>query len=156
MQSWSREREVEKAKPTPTDLLSCLDEMDRWLSNDESIQELSLDTIIVWRELLAKHLGVSEQSWFERTGTLLNTMDTNNSATTSMDVKTLLRQFVGWLSADIDELHFIPVPCLSDSLDRFLTATEPITIISTPDDVALQPATKLSRSEFEIGTQEGE
>ncbi len=68
MQSWSRAREVEKEKPAPADLLSCLDEIDRWLSNDESIQSLSLETIIVWRELLAKHLGVSADSWFERTG----------------------------------------------------------------------------------------
>ena len=61
---WSLDREVEKA---PTNLLECLAEIDAWLSNDESIQCLSLDTIIVWRELLAKHLGVAADSWFDRT-----------------------------------------------------------------------------------------
>ncbi len=70
MQNWTREREVEKPKPPKGQsgpLLQCLAEMDAWLSNDESIQSLSIDTIVVWRELLAKHLGVPADSWFERT-----------------------------------------------------------------------------------------
>ena len=32
----------------------------------------------------------------------------------------IMRQFVGWLSADIKELHHVLVPDLADSLDRFL------------------------------------
>jgi hypothetical protein len=33
-----------------------------------------------------------------------------------------MRQFVGWLSADIPELHGVEVPRLAESLDRFLAA----------------------------------
>lgn len=34
-----------------------------------------------------------------------------------------LREFVGWLSADIPELHGVEVPRLAESLARFLAAT---------------------------------
>ena len=37
---------------------------------------------------------------------------------------TLLREFCGWLSADIPELHQVEVPRLAESLDRFLAADE--------------------------------
>jgi len=69
MQPWSREREVEKPKPAPTNLLELLDSMDAWLRNDTPIQGLTLDDVIEWREALAKHLGVLEDSWFDRAGT---------------------------------------------------------------------------------------
>jgi hypothetical protein len=32
----------------------------------------------------------------------------------------VMREFVGWLSADIAELHAVEVPLLADSLERFL------------------------------------
>jgi hypothetical protein len=35
-----------------------------------------------------------------------------------------MREFVGWLSADIDELHAVEVPLLADSLARFLALKE--------------------------------
>lgn len=69
MQNWSTAREVEKPKPVyPKDasLWHCLDEIDAWLSNDQSIQRLDIHRIVEWREALAKHLGVAEDSWFER------------------------------------------------------------------------------------------
>lgn len=35
-----------------------------------------------------------------------------------------VREFVGWLSADIPELHGVEVPLLAESLERFLQAKE--------------------------------
>ena len=35
---------------------------------------------------------------------------------------TLLREFVGYLSADVPELHQVEVPKLGESVDRFLAA----------------------------------
>src|SRR5688572_28662027 len=34
-----------------------------------------------------------------------------------------LREFIGWLSADIPELHNVEVPRLAESLERFLLAS---------------------------------
>jgi len=36
-----------------------------------------------------------------------------------------MREFVGWLSADIPELHHVEIPRLADSLERFLAASPP-------------------------------
>ena len=33
-----------------------------------------------------------------------------------------VRQFLGWLSAEIDELHPVEIPRLNDALNRYLTA----------------------------------
>ncbi len=70
MQSWTREREVEKLKPMKKPDPKCvavLDAMDAYLSNDTN--GLLLEDIIGWRDALATALGIPEQSWFERTGT---------------------------------------------------------------------------------------
>ncbi len=66
MQSWSRSQEIEKPRPQSVDLLEAVNRMDAWLSNHASIQSLSLEEIIDWREAVARHLGVAPQSWFER------------------------------------------------------------------------------------------
>jgi hypothetical protein len=68
MNSYPIAREVEKPKPQSPDLLRALNRMDAWLSNDESIQGLSIDEVVEWREAVAKHLGVAPDSWFERMG----------------------------------------------------------------------------------------
>ena len=69
MQYWSSQREVEKPKPTPTNLLELLDSMDAWLRNDTPIQGLTLDDVIEWREALAKHLNITSD-WYERAGSV--------------------------------------------------------------------------------------
>lgn len=63
---WPRDREVEKPKPTPVDLMGLLDSMDAWLRNDTPIQGLTLEDVIAWRETLAQTLGVPPESWFSR------------------------------------------------------------------------------------------
>jgi hypothetical protein len=46
--------------------------------------------------------------------------DGSERASISDAVHGLMREFVGFLSADVPELHGVEVPRLAESLDRFL------------------------------------
>jgi hypothetical protein len=55
---------------------------------------------------------------------------------TTADLIALLRQFVGFISADVPELHHVEVPRLAESVERFMAVADLDTLIArlTPQD----------------------
>jgi hypothetical protein len=75
--------------------------------------------VIVWFDDLydlALARDSAEQQLREEAAALLPLRETRED-------ETRLREFCGWLSADIPELHSVEVPRLGESLDRFLDVT---------------------------------
>ena len=54
--------------------------------------------------------------------------------TASQLSETKTRQFIGWLSADIPELHSVEVPILADSWDRFRAIENPTETVEVDDE----------------------